>query len=346
MVLSLKPLTHEAALLSIPRDLYVEVTGTDIKNKINAVRELGDQREPGSGIGYLEQTVKDISGLDIDYYVQLDFTGFTRIVDAVGGIDVYLEKDINDETYPDSGFGYDPFRIEKGWHHLDGATALKVARSRHTGAGDFDRMKRQQAILVAFRQKLYEKYAHIDLLAFREIFLSVTANLKTDIELKELPRFYQVVKETKSSNFTASNVDTSNYLRKINVGLGYTLSTQTGDYTDTNEFAANMFDMQLPEKKAPLILEESALIAIENGTGSPDLANTIAANLETLGLRIISTTNIDKPAFDGVELRYASGADTSKPETFAFLTKKFSAKSAPADGTPRADFTIMLGNGF
>ena len=104
--------------------------------------------------------------------------------------------------------------------------------------------------------------------------------------------------------------------------------------------------MELPAKKAPFILAENALIAIENGTGSPDLANTVSADLEELGLRIISTTNSDKPSATGVILRYHSGADTEKKETFDFLMKKFSAKTESADGDGRADFTLVLGNGF
>jgi LCP family protein required for cell wall assembly len=347
MIFSLKPRTHEAALLSIPRDLYVEVQGTNIKTKINAVKVMGDNQKSGQGIVYLESTVKDITGLDIDYYAQLDFAGFIRIVDSMCGIDVYLEKDIDDQTYPDAGFGYDPFRISKGWHHLDGATALKVARSRHSGNGDFDRMRRQQAIMVAFRQKLYEKYASFDLLAFREMFLSLTENLKTDAELQEFPRFYQIMKEVKSNNFTSSTVDTQNYLQKVNVGLGYSLGTRSGDYSGTSELGKNIFDMKIPESKVPLIAAEGALIAIENGTGSPDLANTITADLEALGLRIISSSNIDPPDFSGVFLRFKAGTQQTKYETLNFLAEKFTAKTEITnDESQRADFVLVLGKGF
>lgn len=345
MIASIKPQTHEAALLSIPRDLYVEVEGTNIKSKINAVKATGDRTAQKNGIELLEKTVEDVSGLRIDYFVQLDFQGFVRIIDSVGGIDIYLENDINDPMYPNFSLGYDPFYIEKGWHHLDGANALKVARSRHSTMGDFDRIKRQQEVIKAFRQKAYEKYSSADIGAFSEMFSSLSQNLRTDIEPKEIPRFYQIVKEIKSHNITAQTVDTEKYLRSINVGLGSTLGTKTGDYSAINELGQNIFNMQIPEKKKAAIQAESALIAIENGTGSPDTANTIARDLENMGFRIISSANIAEPEFDGVNIYYSSSVQ--KPETLNFLTEKLSAKAETKEtATSRADFTIVLGKGF
>lgn len=347
MVASIKPQTHEAALLSIPRDLYVEVKGTNIKNKINAIKELGDNTPQKNGIELLENTIEEISGLHINYYVQLDFNGFTKIVDSIGGLDVYLENDINDAAYPDSGYGYDPFYIKKGWHHLDGTTALKVARSRHSAMGDFDRIKRQQAIIKAFRQKIYEKYSNADILAIGNAFFSLTDNMKTDIEPKELPRFYQIMKDVKSSSITAATVDTQKYLQKINVGLGYTLTSKSGDYEAINELGQNIFNMSIPENKKTLIQKENALIAIKNGSGSPDIANQIAGSLEKMGFRIISSSNIPTPDLGGVEIDYIANSQKTKPETLNFLTNEFSAKTQIKDNLEsRADFVIMLGKGF
>lgn len=345
MIASIKPQSHEAALLSIPRDLYVEVEGTDIKSKINAVKAFGDKSAQKNGIELLKKTVEDVSGLHMDYYVQLDFQGFTKIIDTVGGIDVYLENNIDDKTYPDSGYGYDPFYIEKGWHHLDGATALKVARSRHSAMGDFDRIKRQQEIIRAFRQKIYDKYSSTDILAFRDIFLSLSQNMKTDVELQELPRFYRIVKDIRSHNITAQTVDTQKYLQKVNVGLGYTLGAKSGNYGAINELGKSLFTSQIPENKKMAIAQEKALIAIENGTGSPDLANTISKDLENMGFRIVSSSNIAAPDFAGVKIEYPG--TVQKPETLQFLAEKFSAETEVSNNrNSRADFTIILGKGF
>ena len=345
MIASLRPDTDEAALLSIPRDLYVEVEGTDIRSKINAVKVMGDNSARHNGFQLLKQVVEDVSGLPIDYYVQLDFQGFIKVIDSVGGIDVYLENDINDPAYPDFNNGYDPFYIKKGWHHLDGAVALKVARSRHSTMGDFDRIKRQQEVIKAFRQKIYERYASADLGAFTEILSSVSGNLITDIEPKEIPRFYGIVKDIKSSDITATTVDTKTYLTKINVGLGYSLTAKDGDYSAINELGANLFDMEISEKEKVAILSEGALIAIENSSGSPDTANVVAGDLEGFGLRIISSTNVTGENLSGVTVYYKKDAD--KPKTLEFLMKRFSAKPEIRENPDsRADFTIVLGKGF
>jgi LCP family protein required for cell wall assembly len=345
IIASIKPDTHEAALLSIPRDLYVEVESTGARSKINAVKIIGDKGAQHNGIQLLEEVVEDISGLPIDYYIQLDFQGFIKIIDSVGGIDIYLENDINDPTYPNFTNGYDPFYIKKGWHHLDGATALKVARSRHSTMGDFDRIKRQQEVIKAFRQKIYEKYASADIGAFSGILSSVSGNLVTDIEPKEIPRFYQIMKDIRSSNITATTVDTQKYLQRINVGLGYTLSAKNGDYSAINELGHSLFDIEISEKEQQAIREEGALISIENRTGSPDTANIIAGDLEKLGLRIISSINAADAGTSGVVILYSK--DGNKPQTLDFLVRKFSAKpELSKDEDSRADFTIVLGKGF
>jgi hypothetical protein len=181
--------------------------------------------------------------------------------------------------------------------------------------------------------------------AFGDMYLSLSQNLRTDIEPKELPRFYQLLKEIKSHNITAQTVDTQTYLRGTNVGLGSTLDTKTGDYSAINELGQNLFNMQMPEKKKEAIQKEAALIAIKNGTGSLDIANTIARDLENMGFRIISSTNVDEPEFGGVSIYCSSSVE--KPETLGFLMEKFSAKpEIEEDAAARADFTIILGKGF
>lgn len=345
MVLSLKPETHEAAMLSIPRDLYVEVEGTEIKGKINSVQEQGNKTPEKNGNELLRKVVEDISGFHIHYFVQLDFEGFTKAVDSVGGIDIYLENDINDPAYPNFSKGYDPFYITKGWHHLDGATALKVARSRHSTMGDFDRIKRQQEIIKAFRQKVYEKYEKADVVAFGNMFVSLSKNLQTDFQPKELPRLYYVVKEIKNNNFSVQTVDTKNYLKRINIGLGYTLGLPDESYAETKQLSETIFNLEISEIEKENLAEEKALIEIQNATSSPDLANRISQDLEKLGLRVVKSSNIQNPDLSGVQISYFS--ETNKKKTLDFLVKAFDAKiNLEKDKPNEADFVIVLGKGF
>ena len=346
MIASLNTKTNEAALLSIPRDLYVQIPGTNLNHKINAIKFYGNQSKNKNGMKLLKEVVEEISGLDIHYYAQLDFNGFIKVIDALGGIDVYMEKDINDPSYPNFNRGYDPFYIEKGWHHLDGETALKVARSRHSVMGDFDRIKRQQDIIKATKQKVFEKYSQFDVIAFKNIFISLSNNLKTDLQLKELPRFYEISKKIKNYDINIETVDTKNYLNRTYLGKGYTLQVKNNSYQKINELSANIFDLEISDERKEIIKEESANIEIRNGTGTLDLANKVASDLEELGYRIINSKNIDLPDFSGVQI-YDNSKDL-KPNTLEFLKEKFNGviMIISEKDFSKADFVIVLGKGF
>lgn len=346
IIAGIDPSKKEAALLSIPRDLYVQIPEIGVDGKINAVKALGDKSYKKNGIDLLQKTIKEVSGLNIHYFVQLDFDGFTKIVDDVGGIDIELEESINDPIYPNFNNGYDPFFIEKGWHHLDGATALKVARSRHSKMGDFDRIKRQQAIIKSFKQKVFDKYAKFDVIAFADIVSDLGNHLRTNIELGEIPRLYKLIKEIKSHNITAATIDTKSYLDRTYVGLGYTLQPKENDYEKIKELSASLFDIEISQETKNIIAKEKASLEIQNGTGSLDLANIVSKDFEELGFRIINSTNIELPDFSGV--RIYDNSNGSKSNTLKFLKEKFSAAviEIPASEASQADFVIALGKGF
>ena len=345
IILSIKPNENEAAILSIPRDLYVNIPKTNMNTKINAVKLYGDKRN-NDGISLIRSVVKEISDLDIHYFVQLDFQGFIKIVDDLGGIDVYLENDINDPSYPNFTNGYDPFYISKGWQHLNGQTALKVARSRHSRMGDFDRIQRQQKIIKSIKQKIFEKYAEFDILTFSNILSSLSENMLTDIELKEIPRFYKIAKEIKNHKITADVIDTKKYLNRTYVGMGYTLQAKDSSYNQIKDLSENIFDIEISEETVELIKKEGADIEIRNGTGTLDLANKVAQDLEELEYKIINSTNIDLPEFHGVQIY--DNSKNQKTETLNFLKEKFNAViiEVTENDFSKADFVIVLGRGF
>ncbi|MFA6096557.1 MAG: LCP family protein [Candidatus Paceibacterota bacterium] len=345
MIARIKPQKKEAAFISIPRDLFVHVTELNIGTKINAVKALGDKNGK-DGMLLLKNTIEEISGQKINYYLQLDFSGFTKIIDDVGGIDIELENDINDPTYPNFSNGYDPFYIKKGLHHLDGALALKVARSRHSKMGDFDRIKRQQNILKAFRQKIFEKYSSVDIMAFKNILTDLGDHLQTDIEPKEIPRFYKIAKDIGNHKITTESIDTSNYLARSYVGLGYTLDTKSKDYENIKKFSEDIFTLSMSDEERDSIKKESATIEIKNATGTPDVANTVARDLESYGFRIINSTNTADETASGVKI--LNNSNGLKPLTLSILKSKFLAmlEDGADISDSKADFVILLGKGF
>jgi len=169
------------ALLSIPRDLYVDVPGHG-SDRINTAHFWGEVQQPGSGPHWMMQTVAQNFGLPIQHYVRVDFEGFRAVVNAVGGIDVYVERPIVDDAYPTDDYGTIHIEIPAGLQHMDGETALRYARSRH-GSSDFDRLQRQQQVLIALLERLREPGVW-PRLPF--LYRAVSAYIETDLTTGEL----------------------------------------------------------------------------------------------------------------------------------------------------------------
>lgn len=152
----------DVAIISIPRDLWV----ASLRTKINALYYYGEQKQAGGGGFVLAKSgTSEITGLPIHYAVLLDFSGFEKTVDYLGGIDVDVERSFVDREYPIAGRENDPCiacRYETvsfvlGKTHMDGATALKFVRSRHSEGdegSDYARSKRQDQVTAALRAKI------------------------------------------------------------------------------------------------------------------------------------------------------------------------------------------------
>ena len=152
MLFHLDPNARRAVILSIPRDLYVEIPGHG-QGRVNIAYAWGEQGGTG-GLALARQTISTTLGVPVQHAVLLDFHAAVTLIDAIGGVDVDVPYAISDPTYPDGGTGYDPFYLPAGQHHLDGATALKYARTRVTSGGDFDRNARQRQVVLAVRDQV------------------------------------------------------------------------------------------------------------------------------------------------------------------------------------------------
>jgi len=140
------------ALLSIPRDLYVEIPGHG-QSRINAAHIWGESGNPGGGPELAMATVRENFGVGVRHYVRVDFDAFRAVVDAAGGIDVTVEERIVDNAYPTEDYGTTRIEIPAGEQYMDGELALQYARTRHASS-DFDRAARQQQVLMALVRKL------------------------------------------------------------------------------------------------------------------------------------------------------------------------------------------------
>jgi LCP family protein required for cell wall assembly len=155
ILVTVDPATRTAGMLSIPRDLWVTIHGYNVESRINTANFIGDaQGYPGGGPALSMATVQDVLGIPIQYYVHINFTAFEKLIDLIGGVDIYVEQTIDDPQYPDSDTGFEPLHIDAGWQHMDGRLALKFARTRHSAMSDFDRAHHQQQMILAVRDKV------------------------------------------------------------------------------------------------------------------------------------------------------------------------------------------------
>jgi LCP family protein required for cell wall assembly len=176
MLVTAYPAGPRLALLSIPRDLYVDIPrrGT---GRINAAHFWGESARVGDGPALAMETVAANFGVPVDGYVRLDFDGFRAVVDAVGGIDVVVEEAIVDDAYPTEDYGTMRIEIPAGLQHMDGETALRYVRSRHASS-DFDRAARQQQVLIALARRLSNPTSWPRLPALGR---AIIGNLDTDV---------------------------------------------------------------------------------------------------------------------------------------------------------------------
>jgi len=165
MVLSLDPVKKTVALISIPRDIWSDT----LKDKVNTAYHYGELKKKGGGLLLAKVTMEDVIGIPIQYAVVVDFSGFTKVIDAVGGIDVNVPEAFTDTQYPKPGMEqsacpgdptnacvYETVHFDAGLQHMDGARALIYARSRHAEGNegnDFARSRRQQIIIVALKDR-------------------------------------------------------------------------------------------------------------------------------------------------------------------------------------------------
>lgn len=138
------PVTKQAALINTPRDYYVDLAGTESKDKLTHAGLYGVETSMA--------TLGNLYGVDVDHYLRINFAGFISIIDAIGGVDVYSDQAFTSVGSP--GY-YDPTTFAEGWNHLDGKSALAFARERHAfKTGDIQRGINQMKVIDAMANKL------------------------------------------------------------------------------------------------------------------------------------------------------------------------------------------------
>ena len=246
ILISLKKSTGQVALISIPRDLYLQMPGEVSYAKINEAYELGMEKY-GNGLDYVKKTVAYVTGQYIDYSAVINFDAFKDIIDLLGGITIYLDQPfIEDKQWwcDANGQNCKPFIVNAGEQTLNGENALLYARSRFSSS-DFDRARRQQQILVALKDKILSLGILSDPIKVGGIIDVLSKNVKTDVGPWEIPQMIDLVRSAKTDSMIRKVFENTpeGLLYDTKINKIYVLLPTAGDFSKIREACQNIFNI-------------------------------------------------------------------------------------------------------
>lgn len=340
MVASYKPSTKQVSLFSIPRDLTIPIENMGWR-KINNINAFAESKEPGSGGIATSQSIGHLLDAPIDYYIRVDFDGFEKIIDEVGGVDVMVDNTLDDYSYPIRGREDNPdyysrfehLHVDKGWQHMDGELALKFARSRHGAGGegsDFARARRQQKILEAVREKVLSSSTLLNPSKVSGIISELNNNISTNLKIWEIIKLFGLVKNINSANIINQVLDNSPSGLLVD-GKGdngaYILSPRSGDFSEITYLFNNLFGTPPSDKTQTKKPKEEIKLTVLNGTWINGLGSRKAVDLEQEGITIIEIGNSSRQNFEKSVIYDLSFG--SKRTSLEFLKEKTGANIAP-----------------
>lgn len=241
MLASIDSKDNKVSLISVPRDLWFpDLEGSN--KKINGAYEDGESKRKGGGIIEAKAAVGKVTGQEVNYAIRIDFSGFVKAVDIVGGLDINVDNVLDDYAYPISGKENDPcgftpedirlfiatspaelenqekfscrykhLYFEKGLNHMSGEMALEFVRSRHaTGVegSDFARSKRQEKVISAFKNKVLSAETLINPAKIINLYNILQGSIDTDIKQNEFDDFVRLANSLKNASIQSAVIDT------------------------------------------------------------------------------------------------------------------------------------------
>ncbi|HMQ01803.1 MAG TPA: LCP family protein [Candidatus Doudnabacteria bacterium] len=347
IVAQLKPKEEKATLISIPRD-YLVNTKEFGQGRINAVfaqtfQKTKDWNQAGQAT---IDVVEKMSGLTIPYFAVIDFDGFEKTIDLLGGVEVQIDRTFTDYTFPNNTGGYIPaVTFTEGIEQMNGERALIFARSRHAAGpegSDFARGVRQQKIIQAAKTKLVALNLIADARKINELFTIVGDHFHTNMTPGEMLRLYALTKDYESQNIISLSLDPTTGLicpRILEESGAFVLTTCAGKNAQSIiDFFQDSFD-------GGAIMSEKAVVWLADSTVSQKLYKTAETELAEAGLTVYKVIYTGKPLQQNIVY-----AINQKPATLNLIKDRMKASEvslAPPGikiDPAKVDMIIILGS--
>ncbi|MCO5176598.1 MAG: LCP family protein [Thermomicrobiales bacterium] len=269
IIMRIDPATKEVSMMSLPRDLLVTIPDYG-DEKINAAFAYGEDARTGGGPSLLAETISYNFNIQINYFVTVDFAGFRKIIDTLGGITIDVNAPIKDDQYPSEDFGLTRVYFPTGLQKMDGETALRYARTRH-GDNDIARSERQQQVLMAMREK--GSTLNVDLLLnARSLIESMGDSFTTDLSFNQLLALANLARDIDPADIARVNLWEEGALVEHNPEYEGDAFYMVLDW----DIAGDLFDTYFPMKTA----DTTAGAASTSTTSSTAASSTAIGNLD------------------------------------------------------------------
>lgn len=362
MVASLDKENNLVPMLSIPRDFYIE--DELIGNwRINRFYELTKMYHENQGrseeeardiaLSALKEKIAELLDIEIHYYALVDFNGFIDIVDALGGIDVYLDENFYDPYYPIEETGqYQTFYLDAGENHFDGEDALKFARSRKT-TSDFDRALRQQQIIAALKDKAFSLGVLASPGKLKNLYEAFSSNFVTNLTFTEIARLGKMADDFSQDSilsqvFSDDPYATGGFLytpdREL-YGGAFVLVPSSYDYSEIQHFAELFLH-------TPGLFKENIPLQVVNSSGYEGLATDTKNYLNRYGLYTARYGNAARLGLEETTIFNLSGEESKTLDLLLELIPEAEVSEIiPEDYLPEnwpteAQLLIELGKDF
>ena len=287
-VLTVDPRTKSSAILGFPRDLLVDIPGKSggtYQDRINTVYENGELASyPGGGVAMLKDVMQRQFQIKIDKYVIIDFTGFKRVIDGLGGIDVDVPDEVSDPQYSESELpgDFNPQHFYPGRQHMDGSTALAYSRIRFS-SDDLDRIQRQERVIFA----VIDRAKSLDVLGSApSLWSKYQDTIKTDISDAQIPGYALLANQVKDS------------LNAVSLGPAtspYTTPQGASVLLGNKQAIARIVESLFSDKTSTSTPPRPVKVQVQNGTSSDGLAGRVVRFLAGKGYTVDDLNATDVP---------------------------------------------------